>query len=68
MEGDDVLEIDDSSSDEFEVGAPRLGLEQNAQVEHDEDVLLIAVVSDESCKDSKIDKAFAWLLDWACLG
>jgi hypothetical protein len=53
MDGDDVSEFDDSSYDEFELGAPRPGLEQNAQVEHDEDVLLMAVVSDESCTGSK---------------
>jgi hypothetical protein len=47
-EGDELLEIDDTSSDKFEVGALMLRLEQNGQVAQDEDSLVMPVISDDS--------------------
>ena len=49
---DELLENNDTNSDEFEVAAPRWGPEQN-EIEQDDDVLLMAVVSGESCSSNK---------------
>lgn len=40
----DLLEIDDTSYDEFDIGALRHGTEKNRQVEQDKDDLILAVV------------------------